>query len=454
MLPLSKTRRLASMVVAAGMLITAGLTATTTADAQSSSGPPSVAIEMVASGLTSPNAVVPVKDGTGRLFVVDQIGVVRVLNRDGTMNPEPFLDIRDRMLPLTPEFDERGLLGFAFHPNYARNGRFFVFYTAPLRAGAPTGWNATTTISEFQVSAGHPDRADMSSERILLQVDTPSFGNEGGQIAFGPDDGYLYIAIGDGGGIGNDEGPGHVEDWYGFNAGGNGQDVRHNLLGNILRIDVNHARPYTIPRDNPFVLNKRGLPEIYAYGLRNPYRMSFDQRGRHELYAADAGDHLWEEVNQIKRGGNYGWNVKEGTHCYDAANPTVSPATCPSQEPGGQPLIDPIVEYANATQPGGIGMVVLGGYIYRGSDLPSLQGKYIFGDWSTRFDIADGSMFVATPTPKGLWKTEQIRVSNTANNRLGQFILGFSQDLRGEVYVLTSSEFSLTGNTGKVFRLT
>src|SRR5688572_12634217 len=185
-----------------------------------------------------------------------------------------------------------------------------------------------------------------------LQVDHPQANHNGGTIAFGPD-GYLYISIGDGGGR-DDEGLGHVEDWYLDNAGGNGQDITQNLLGNILRIDVDRGAPYAIPADNPFV-GKAGLDEIYAYGLRNPYRMAFDPGGSHILLSMDAGQELWEEVSVIEKGGNYGWNVKEGTHCFDAENPTVSPATCPSVDPTtGIPLTDPVIEFANAKQPGGL----------------------------------------------------------------------------------------------------
>jgi glucose/arabinose dehydrogenase len=365
--------------------------------------------------------------------------------------PEPFLDIRDRIIQLRTDFDERGLLGLAFHPGYAKNGRFFVYYSAPLREGAPAGFNTTSTISEFRVSAGNPDRADHTSERVLLEMDKPQFNHNAGTILFGPRDGYLYIAIGDGGGAHDNE-LGHVEDWYADNAGGNGQDITQNLLGSILRIDVDRGRPYGIPRGNPFV-GKEGLDEIWAYGLRNPYRMSFDMSGRHDLFVGDAGQGLWEEVSIARRGGNLGWNVKEGTHCFDAENPTVSPAECPSTDPEGDPLIDPVIEYANIAQPGGLGTVVVGGHVYRGRDLRGFQGRYIFGDWSRAFRQADGTLFVATPRHRGLWQLQELRIRNDADGRLGRYVLGFGQDQRGEVYLLTTDNTAPAGTTGKVFRL-
>jgi glucose/arabinose dehydrogenase len=414
-------------------------------------GAPAVSLRLVADGLTSPVTLVPANDRSRRLFVVDQVGQIRILRPDGTLAPEPFLDISDRLVELRTDFDERGLLGLAFHPGYAKNGRFFVYYSAPLREGAPAGFNTTSTISEFRVSRSDPDRADPASERVLLEMDKPQFNHNAGTILFGPRDGYLYIAIGDGGGA-HDIGLGHVEDWYPDNAGGNGQDLTENLLGSILRIDVDRGRPYGIPRGNPFV-GKEGLDEIWAYGFRNPYRMSFDTRGRHELFVGDAGQGSWEEVSIARRGGNFGWNVKEGTHCFDAENPPVSPAECPSTDPEGDPLIDPVIEYQNIAQPGGLGTVVVGGHVYRGRDLRGFYGRYIFGDWSRSFDAPDGTLFVATPRWRGLWRLQELRIRNDADGRLSRYVLGFGQDQRGEIYLLTTDNTAPVGTTGKVFRL-
>ena len=406
-----------------------------------------VGVRQVAAGLTSPVALVEPPDGSRRLFIVDQIGLIRVLLPNGQLLPEPFLDLRDRMVSLRTSFDERGLLGLAFHPHYAENGRFFVFYSAPLRAGAPEGWDCTSTISQFLVSAD-PNRGNPASERILLQVDKPQFNHNGGTVVFGPD-GYLYISIGDGGG-GNDIGLGHVEDWYADNAGGNGQDITENLLGSILRIDVDEGASYAIPADNPFV-GTEGLDEIWAYGFRNPYRISFNGNA---LFAGDAGQGLWEEVSRVVKGGNYGWNVKEGTHCFDAEDSEVEPATCPSSAPGGVPLRDPVIEYANAANPaGGLGVVVVGGHVYRGRALPQLRGRYIFGDWSRAFTSPNGTLLSARPRENGLWPIQELRVHGRPGGRLGEFILGFGRDIRGEVYVLTSESIGPSGSTGKVYRL-
>jgi glucose/arabinose dehydrogenase len=415
---------------------------------QSATGDPFVVgVRQVAAGLTAPVALVEPPDGSRRLFIVDQLGLIRVLLPNGQLLPDPFLDVRDRLVPLMPNFDERGLLGLAFHPRYAENGRFFVYYSAPLREGAPAGWNCTSRISEFLVSAD-PNRADPASEQILLQMDKPQFNHNGGAVAFGPD-GHLYISIGDGGGA-NDSGLGHVEDWYPDNAGGNGQDITDNLLGSILRIDVDGGAPYAIPPDNPFA-GTEGLDEIWAYGFRNPYRISFDGG---DLFAGDAGQGLWEEVSLVVRGGNYGWNVKEGTHCFDAENAAVSPATCPSAAPGGVPLRDPVIEYANARNPaGGLGLVVVGGHVYRGSELPQLRGRYVFGDWSRSFATPDGTLLVAKPSKQGLWPIQELLVQGNPGGRLGDFILGFGRDLRGEIYVLTSDSIGPAGSTGKVYRL-
>ena len=412
-------------------------------------------VNLVAEGFTSPVHLTEAPDNTGRLFVVDQAGLIRIITPGGQLLAEPFLDVRDRMVALNPGFDERGLLGLAFHPGYATNGRFFVYYSAPLRDGAPAGFNHTSHISEFQVSPD-PNRADPTSERILLQVDEPQGNHNAGSLTFGPHDGNLYIALGDGGGA-NDNQLGHVEDWYDFNEGGNGQDVTDNLLGSILRIDVDSGDPYGIPADNPFV-GRDGLDEIYAYGLRNPYRISFDMGGDHTLFAGDAGQGLWEEVSVIDNGGNYGWNVKEGTHCFDAANNTQIPDDCPDtvgegHPDAGAPLIDPVIEYANAAQPGGLGRTVVGGYVYRGNDLPQFRGRYIFADWSTGFGNGDGTVLVSRERSRGLWQIHEIQFQNRPDRRLGHFILAFGQDADGEMYVLTSDNIGPTGETGRVYRL-
>jgi glucose/arabinose dehydrogenase len=395
---------------------------------------------LVADGLSSPVYLTEVPDGSGRLFVVEQAGTVRILLADGTLLPAPFLDIRDRMID-TPNLGERGLLGLAFHPDFAVNDRFFVYYSAALRAGGPAGFDHTSHISEFLVSAADANLADPGSEQILLQVDQPQGNHNAGTVIFGPD-GFLYISLGDGGGA-NDVGPGHAADWYAANDGGNGQEVTDNLLGSILRIDVDGPLPFGIPPDNPFV-GLAGRDEIFAYGFRNPYRMSFDMGGTNQLFAGDVGQQLREEVDIVVSGGNYGWNVKEGTTCFNAADSGAPLDSCPAVDAEtGAALIDPIIEYPHANQPGGLGVAVIGGHVYRGTALPGLAGRYVFGDLSGSGGSL-GRIFVATPALQGPWPFEEPPIASHPGG-LGDIVLGFGQDLSGEIYVLTAaSVFKIT----------
>ncbi|MEX1184824.1 MAG: PQQ-dependent sugar dehydrogenase [Gemmatimonadota bacterium] len=408
-----------------------------------------VTVEQIATGLTSPVLLREAPDGSDRLFVVDQIGVIRVIGADGALATAPFLDVRSQMVDQSASYDERGLLGLAFHPQFATNGRLYAYYSAPLRSGAPSGFNHTARVSEFRVT-GNVNAADPGSERILLEVDQPQSNHNAGTVAFGPD-GYLYISLGDGGGS-DDVGNGHVDDWYAANAGGNSQNVEANLLGKILRIDVDGGMPYDIPSDNPFV-GEPGRDEIWAYGLRNPYRFSFDMGGTGELIAGDAGQNLWEEVNVIEGGGNYGWNVKEASSCFNTDDPETPRTSCPAMGQFDEPLIDPVIEYGNTgSDAGGPGIAVVAGYVYRGSDIPGLAGTYIFGDFSRSFNSPDGTLFTATPAAVGDWAFEELTLG-AGEDRLGQYVLGFGQDLEGEVYVLTSGMAGPTGTTGRVYKL-
>ncbi len=413
-------------------------------------------LKLIADNLVSPITVSGSPDQTKRLFIVDQVGKIWIVGADGNKLPNPFIDVTSKMVSISPFYDERGLLGLAFHPGFKNNGKFYLFYTAPPRAGGPdpaTPWNNLTRVSEFKVSRGNPNHAELSSERVILEVDHPQSNHNGGTIAFGPD-GYLYISIGDGGN-GDDIGPGHVDDWYKINEGGNGQDVKHNLLGNILRIDVNkisEANNYGIPRDNPFV-DRVGKDEIYAYGFRNPYRFSFDQGGNHWLYAGDAGQSLYEEIDIVKKGGNYGWNVKEGTHCFSTANDLEELSSCPTQDSAGNPIIDPVIELDNFSNPeGGITIAVVGGNVYRGNTIPFLNGRYIFGSLSGSFAAPTGKIFIASPTSTGLWGFEDFKLKSFPVD-LGQYLKGFGQDEDGEVYATTSMQIGPQGNTGKVYKI-
>jgi len=408
-----------------------------------------IGVKEIANGFVSPVQVVTSPGKNGRRFVVDQIGKIWGLNPAGHRMPEPFLDISSKITPLSPGYDERGLLGLAFHPDFQRNGRFFVFYTAPPGPNTPAGFDNRTTIAEYRAQGGQTIHADAASERMILQVEHPQSNHNGGTVAFGPD-GYLYISIGDGGGR-DDEDLGHVPDWYAFNAGGNGQDITSNLLGNILRIDVDNGSPYAIPADNPFV-GGPGLDEIWAYGFRNPYRFAFDMGGSHALLVGDAGQELWEEVSRVERRGNYGWNVKEGTHCFDAANPTVSPATCPSVDPTtGEMLRDPVIEFANSKQPGGLALTVVGGVVYRGRAIQSLRGMYVFAGATASFTSPDGRIFASAQEGDGLWTIHELLLGGT--DRLGYVVKGFGNDAEGNVYVAASKILGPTGTTGTIFEL-
>jgi len=292
-------------------------------------------------------------DGTNRIFVIEQRGIISVFNNDSTINEKSvFLDIENKVRDTG---NEEGLLGLAFHPDYENNGYFYVDYTAsnPRR----------TVIARFKVSDMNPDSAIIDSEYVLIEINQPYSNHNGGQIVFGPDS-YLYIAMGDGG--------------SGGDPLNNGQDLT-TLLGTILRIDVNSTQDtlkYSIPADNPFAGNSSGFrEEIFAFGLRNPWRFSFDTVTG-TLWAGDVGQNLYEEIDIIESGKNYGWRVMEGFHCYfpQTGCDTVG-------------LTMPVWEYDH-----GEGQSVTGGYVYRGNQMPDLYGKYIYADyvsgkiWSIEYD--------------------------------------------------------------------
>ncbi|MBN2011408.1 PQQ-dependent sugar dehydrogenase [candidate division KSB1 bacterium] len=358
-----------------------------------------------------PVNIVYANDNSGRLFVVEQRGVIHVFqNESGIAIITHFLDIRDRV---NDSGNEEGLLGIAFHPDYETNGFFYVDYTAsnPRR----------TVISRFQSSATNPDSADVSSELVLMEVAQPYSNHNGGQITFGPD-GYLYIAFGDGGSGGDPD--------------GNGQN-RRTLLGSIARIDVDSitdSTNYAIPADNPFVGNINGFrEEIYAYGLRNPWRFSFDPVTGW-LWAADVGQNQYEEIDIIESGKNYGWNRMEGFHCYNSSNCDTTGLTMP------------IWEYDH-----GLGQSVTGGYVYRGGKLPELVGKYIFADyvsgriWTLEYNGVD-------PVANELLLNSDLNIASFGvdeNNEI--YILSFD----GRIYTFKHSTTSIPKNNEQVseFRL-
>ena len=411
-----------------------------------------VDVEEVAGGMVSPIGLVAFPDATGRLAVIDQAGYIWIIEADGDRIATPYMDVKNRLVTLRDFYDERGLLGLAFHPDYVSNGKFYIYYTLPPNPGGPapgTTWNNLSRIAEFRVSTSNPNMADLSTERVLFDIDDAQSNHNGGTIAFGPD-GYLYIALGDGGGA-NDVGINHVSDWYTVNAGGNGQDVRMNLFGSILRVNVN-GNPYSIPPDNPFV-NRDGMDEIWAYGFRNPFRFSFDMSGSKQLLAGDAGQLLYEEVSLVKKGGNYGWNVKEGRHCFNTDNSLQPRPSCPGVDEFGNPLIDPVIEINNWQNPdGGRATTIIGGNVYRGHSIPGMHGKYIFGTFSQSPTTADGELFVANPAGYGAWQFQELHLQSSPND-VGYYLKGFGQDLQGEIYLTVSSLLGPSGNTGKVLKL-
>ncbi len=403
-------------------------------------GDDEVLVEQVAGGLTAPVALAAPDDGSGRLFVASQIGLVRVVQRDGTVLDAPLLDLRDRIVALDTSYDERGLLGLALHPDFAENGRLFVYYTVPPRGAAPPGTNAQNLVSEFRMSDDDEDRADPESERVILAVDQPGPNHNGGQIAFGPD-GMLYISKGDGGGAG-DTGDGHTP------GIGNGQDLDV-LLGKILRIDVDGDAPYAIPPDNPFVDRDDARPEVWAYGLRNPWRFSFDAGApTPRLFAGDVGQNRMEEVNLIDAGANYGWRIREGDDCFDPDAPLAPPDECAAVGADGQPLRGPILRYSRAD-----GTSVVGGFVYRGREIESLIGAYVFADYSSSFLAADGRLFAAREAADGTWSFDEIRVRGGDGGRIGRYIYALGTDADGELYVLTNTAPAPRGTGGELLRL-
>lgn len=348
------------------------------------SGPLVLTLSPVLSGLNSPVDLQNAADGSGRLFVVEQQGQIRIVSNNSLV-PTPFLDITS----LVDFGGEKGLLGLAFHPAYTQNRRFFVNYDRVVSG------QMQTVIAEFQTSASNPNQADPNSQRILFTVNQPFPNHKGGQLAFGPD-GFLYIGLGDGGSAGDPL--------------GNAQN-RQVLLGKMLRIDVDHTSPglqYAIPSDNPF-LNGVDRGEVWAYGLRNPWRFSFDvPSGR--LFVADVGQDKFEEIDILQKGGNFGWNIMEGLHCFK-----------PSSGCNMTGLILPITEYDHSQ-----GDAVIGGYVYRGPAIPRLSGTYLFSDFES------GTIWGLTENSTGQWTRSQLIAG-------GRNISSFGRDEAGELYVLDYS---------------
>ena len=393
-------------------------------------------------------------DGSGRLFVVDQSGRVNII-KNGAMQSTPFLDVRSQLVNLQTGYDERGLLGVAFDPDFKTNGKLYTYSTAPTASAtadkpdpfltSPSEADHQGVLSEWHVDPNNPDRVDPASRKELLRWDHPNFNHNGGHIAFGPDR-MLYMSVGDGGGAddqnGQEAGPGNTT--RGKAPEGNGQNNTV-IMGKILRIDPNGTNSangkYGIPADNPFAGQAGKAQEIYATGFRNPYRFSFD-RATGKLIANDVGQISVEEVDVVTRGGNYGWHVKEGSFTFDPLD-TVEQGVVTANSPGSPAgLIDPVAQYDHDE-----GEASIGGFVYRGTKIAGLQGQYVFGDLSRDEDEPEGRLFF-TDLNGGPIRELDVR----SNGSFDFYVKGFGEDANGELYILASSEIGL-GGTGAVFRL-
>ena len=360
-------------------------TATTTTGATSTTLPVSLDLQTVVTGLSFPLYLTAPPSDSNRLFIVEKVGTIQII-KNGTLLGTPFLDISS----LVSTGSEQGLLGLAFDPNYAVNGRFYISYTDTA---------GDSQIVRYLVS-GNPDVAQTTPDRVLLTVDQPFDNHNGGDILFGPD-GYLYIGLGDGG--------------SGGDPLGNGQDLT-DLLGSLLRIDVSQNGDYVIPSDNPFVNQAPARPELWNYGLRNPWRFSFDHQTG-DLYIADVGQGAHEEVNVSPaaqgsgKGLNYGWNIMEGLFCFNPA------ANCNSSG-----LTLPVLDYHHSN-----GCSITGGYVYRGSAIPGIRGTYFYSDycsgWVRSFVYQNG---------------QAAQQTDWVSLRPGGNVTSFGEDTQGELYILTA----------------
>ncbi len=399
-----------------------------------------ITLETLATGLVAPNWGTSAPGLPGRLFVTDQPGTLWSIDLT-TGEKFVFLDVSSLLVPLgisgPGSFDERGLLGVAFAPDYQTSGLLYTYTSEPVSGPAdfstmPAGQTANhqSVLREWRVANPSDPSAsvDPASTRILLRIDEPQFNHDGGALGFGPD-GLLYVSLGDGGNA-DDVGTGH-------SAGGNGQDPG-NVLGTLLRIDPfgsNSANgQYSVPADNPLAGTPGIVAEIFAFGLRNPFRFSFD-RVTGQLYLADVGQNNVEEIDVLAPGGNYGWPLKEGSFFFDPASSGVT--NIDPGVPAG--LIDPIAEYDHDE-----GTAVIGGFVYRGTDIPALDGRYVFGDFSRSFTTPGGRLFY-------LDASGQIR--ELVPGGLGAFLLGMGQDADGELYAMVNQTGTPFGTSGAVVRL-
>ena len=410
-----------------------------------------IELQSIVSGVQSPLDLRHAGDGSDRLFFLEQPGTVRIIE-SGVLLPTPFLDVSARMPALGLfglDFDERGLLGQAFHPDFGSNRKFYTFTSelidgpADFTVTLPIGetFDHQSVIAEWTVDAVDPNLIDLTSRREILRIDNPQFNHNGGDINFG-NDGNLYIGLGDGG-AGNDIGSGHSF------PQGNGQDPT-NVLGTFLRIDVdgnnsNNAE-YGIPGDNPFfggTLDPGDVipDEIFATGFRNPYRFSVDPVTG-DIIIGDVGQGNIEEVDILSSGGNFGWNLKEGTFRFDPNTGMVD------LDPGGpltDPLIDPVLEYDHDE-----GISVIGGFVYRGSAIPELAGKYIFGEFTNGgFVVPAGRLFFGDLVTGVI---EEL-IIGAGDRDLDLFVKGFGVDADGELYVLGDLGLGANSTMGEILKI-
>ena len=388
---------------------------------------PSVGLTTVATGLRQPIAVEDAPETDARL-IADKFGTLSVHDEDG-LGESPVLDVSEDIVGHTDW--ETGLIGFALHPEFARNRRFYVRYSATPRDETPEEYNHTAALEEYRATENLQDIVD-GSRRTILEVPEPGMWHNAGDIVFGPE-GYLYVALGDGGSDVDDTGDGHTEDWYDPVPGGNGQDITENLLGSILRIDVDGEdgeKNYAVPGDNPLI-GEEGFDELFAWGFRNPWRMEFCDG---DLYAIDVGNDSYEEVNLVVKGGNYGWNVKEGFACHKAS-------TCPDETPDGDPLIDPVAVYPHSRNGREFGSAIIGGRFCEDASVPALDGSYVFGDISKKLFASQPRAEDRRPWSMTVLDVdlEDAPLSIESASDGGVYVLTTDFDGHGAVHRLTSS---------------
>lgn len=366
----------------------------------------------VTDGIKAPTALA--FPAPNKAWVTEQTGAIRLI-KSGKLTNVVVLDVKEKMIKVNTGYEERGLLNVTLHPKFAVNGKFYIFYSRPYKnePGKPH-FNHTDVVAEYKMLP-NSDQADPNSERIILTQDKPDGNHNGSGIVFG-DDGYLYVTFGDGGG---------QHDQHG--AIGNGQNL-NTWLGKVLRINIDVDSTYSVPKDNPFVGKADVKPEIWAYGFRNPYRITVDRASK-QLFIGEVGQDKWEEVDILQKGVNYGWRVVEGNHCHNPENGCDFTGFTP-----------PITEYAHSE-----GVSVIGGYVYNGKQIPSIKGKYIFGDWT-------GPVWYLQKAGDK-WLRGNITIKNYPATAK---ITGWGEDQSGELYYLTNTETGPGGpgvTTGSVYKI-